>query len=167
MPRGGSCADTSLTGIAFVMHSLLLLVDSGLITGTRTCWWVTNAGSRSTGMCLTGAKLADWLFLIVIWTSERTPCSTTAMVVGHQNNGWLNKLSLSLKLWHWILGWETISHSLIIVSLGGGAVFGPFFIRNRPFNAAEYLRLLNDEVFPEIHGFLGDRRWSAATWMQV
>ena len=25
---------------------------------------------------------------------------------------------------------------------GGGAVFGPFFIRNRPFNAAEYLRLL-------------------------
>ena len=84
------------------MHSLLLLVDSGLITGTRTCWWVTNAGSRSTGMCLTGAKLADWLFLIVIWTSERTPCSTTAMVVGHQNNGWLNKLSLSLKLWHWI-----------------------------------------------------------------
>ena len=50
---------------------------------------------------------------------------------------------------------------------GGGAVFGPFFIRNRPFNAAEYLRLLREEVFPTIHGYLGDRRWNEATWMQV
>ena len=50
---------------------------------------------------------------------------------------------------------------------GGGAVVGPFFIRNRPFNVAEYLRLLREEVFPTIHWYLGDRRWNEAMWMQV
>ena len=49
----------------------------------------------------------------------------------------------------------------------GGHVFGPYFIRNRPYNSAEYVRLLAEEVFPEIQFALGGRRWRRAIWMQV
>ena len=46
-------------------------------------------------------------------------------------------------------------------------MFGPYFIRNRPYNSAEYLRLLAQEVLLEIQFVLGCRRWRAAYWMQV
>merc|ERR1711934_392521 len=49
---------------------------------------------------------------------------------------------------------------------GGGLVFGPYFIHNRPYNSAEYVRLLRDEVFPEIHGVIGGAAFNVATWMQ-
>ena len=46
-------------------------------------------------------------------------------------------------------------------------LFGPYFIRNRPYNSDEYQRILGEEVFPEIRGVIGDAAWNAATWMQV
>ena len=46
-------------------------------------------------------------------------------------------------------------------------VFGPYVIRNRPYNSAEYIRLLTEEVFPDIQGFIGQARWDQATWMQA
>ena len=46
-------------------------------------------------------------------------------------------------------------------------VFGPYVVRNRPFNSAEYIRLLTEEVFPDIHGYIGQARWDQATWMQA
>ena len=52
-------------------------------------------------------------------------------------------------------------------SSGGGICFGPYFIRNRPYNSAEYVRLLEEEVLPEIHGVIGPGAFNAATWMQV
>ena len=50
---------------------------------------------------------------------------------------------------------------------GGGLVFGPFFIRNRPYDSQEYVRLLHEEVLPEIHGVIGQARFDMATWMQA
>lgn len=50
---------------------------------------------------------------------------------------------------------------------GGGLVFGPYFIRNRPYNSAEYVRLLQEEVLPDIHGVIGAAAFNMATWMQV
>jgi len=49
---------------------------------------------------------------------------------------------------------------------GGGLLFGPYFIRNRPYNSDEYMRLLGEEVFPDIQGRIGDAAWNMATWMQ-
>ena len=46
-------------------------------------------------------------------------------------------------------------------------MFGPYFIRNRPYNSAEYVRLLAEEVWPEIQFVLGGRCWRRAIWMQV
>ena len=43
----------------------------------------------------------------------------------------------------------------------------PYVIRNRPYNSAEYIRLLTEEVFPDIQGFIGQARWDQATWMQA
>ena len=56
---------------------------------------------------------------------------------------------------------------MLILLSGGGLVFGPYMIRNRPYNSAEYIRLLEEEVFPDIHGVLGDRKWQRAIWQQV
>ena len=50
---------------------------------------------------------------------------------------------------------------------GGGLVFGPYAIDNRPYNAVEYVRLLEEEVFPEIRAVLGEQEWARAIWMQV
>ena len=36
----------------------------------------------------------------------------------------------------------------------------PYVIRNRPYNSAEYIRLLTEEVFPDIQGFIGQARWA-------
>ena len=67
------------------------------------------------------------------------------------------------------LGWDAffLMQKWTKNGAGGGLVFGPYFIRNRPYNAAEYVRLLRDEVFPDIHGVIGGAAFNAATWMQV
>ena len=46
-------------------------------------------------------------------------------------------------------------------------MFCPYVIRNRPYNSAEYVRLLDEDVFPDILFALGARRWNRAIWMQV
>ena len=53
------------------------------------------------------------------------------------------------------------------VCSGGGLVFGPYVVRNRPYNSAEYIRLLTEEVFPDIYVVLGDRKWGRDIWQQV
>ena len=46
-------------------------------------------------------------------------------------------------------------------------MFGPYVVLNRPYNFAEFIRLLTEEVFPDIYGVLGDRKWRRAIWQQV
>ena len=46
-------------------------------------------------------------------------------------------------------------------------MFGPYMVRNRPYNTAEYIRLLTEEVFSDIHRRPGNRKWGRAIWQQV
>lgn len=64
---------------------------------------------------------------------------------------------------------------------GGGLVFGPFPIVNRPYNSAEYIRsslnwgiwifiihrMLREDILPEIQAVLGPRRWQRCIFQQV
>ena len=53
------------------------------------------------------------------------------------------------------------------VCSGGGLVFGPYVVRNRPYNSAEYIRLLTEEVFLDMYVVVGHRKWGSAIWQQV
>jgi len=60
-------------------------------------------------------------------------------------------------------------HKVMIFTViyGGGLVFGPYPILNRPYNSVEYVRMLEEDVLPEIQAVLGPRKWRRCIFQQV
>ena len=50
--------------------------------------------------------------------------------------------------------------------LGNGLIFGPYPVPT-PYNQYTYVALLEETVFPDIRGVIGERRWHRAVWQQV
>ena len=167
LPRGETFASIWLRGPIFVI--LIVFTSSshsGRTIGTATCWSRINAGSPCPGMCLTGDKFLTLLFLMLTCYRKNT-------YGGGAPEQWMTQQAqfepkvMALNIIRGRAFEQRFYYCAIIASTGSGAVFGPYFIRNQPFNADEYLRLLRDEVFPDIHDYLGDGRWRQVTWMQV